>query len=84
MLTDTDGNDWGKYHFGSITKDEITSAIQNPTWQYARRSMKGKSMNEKYHICGDFLKLRGIASDRVAVTNYVNALKRAGLVYERV
>lgn len=82
-LTDIDGNDWGSLHDGLITRDDITYAIRNASWQYVRKAMKGKSISEKFRICKDFTKLRGIRMDRVAVTNYINALKRAGLVFER-
>jgi hypothetical protein len=83
-LTDADGNDWSKLHSGRITWYEIIRAIEDPTWQYARVSMKGKSMTTKWNLCRDYLKVKGPEDElaKIAVTNYVNALKRAGLVYE--
>ncbi|HPS39827.1 MAG TPA: hypothetical protein PL124_10475 [Candidatus Cloacimonadota bacterium] len=84
-LTDVDGNDWGKLHSGKLSWDQIEEAIQDPTWQYARKTMKGKPMTSKWRLCQDYLKIKSNgALAKVAVTNYVNALKRAGLVFERV
>ena len=83
-LTDADGNDWSKLHDGVLRKECIQEAIEDPTWQYARVSMKGKSMTTKWNLCRDYLKVKGPEDElaKIAVTNYVNALKRAGLVYE--
>lgn len=84
-LTDHNDLEWWRLHWGTLRKDWITEAIQDPTWQYTRKAMKGKSMQEKYNLCKDYLKVKGYNDfAKVAVTNYINALKRAGLVFERM
>lgn len=83
-LTDHNDIEWGTLHWGPLKKDWIKEAIQDPTWQYTRKAMKGKSMKEKFNLCRDYLKVMAYNDfAKVAVTNYVNALKRAGLVFER-
>jgi hypothetical protein len=83
-LVDGEGNDWGALHFGALSKLEIDIAICDPTWQQVRASIKGRSMGAKHRACLDYLKFKeNTALAQIAVTNYTNALKRAGLVYER-
>lgn len=83
-LTDVDGNNWSALFDGPLTRLEIDLAIADPTWQEVRADMKGRSMSAKYRACKDYLKFKqNTQLAKIAVTNYINALKRAGLVYEK-
>jgi hypothetical protein len=84
-LTDAEGNDWSVLHCGILRRDCIKEAIKDPTWQYTRNVMKGLPITNKWNLCRDYLKImHNSQMARIAVTNYVNALMRAGLVFERI
>ena len=73
--------DWLNLHAGHISSDEIKAAIKIKGWQIFRKSLKGKSLEEKYTLLealhNRYPKNRLV---QVAITNYINALKRAGLI----
>lgn len=75
--------DWSKLYFGKLDKQQTLKAVQNEEWQKVRRSMKGKSLEEKYSILSNYL-LENEANDmmnvHIRITNYVTALSRGGLI----
>lgn len=73
--------DWSKLHIGHISSDEIKTAVKLEGWQLFRAQLKGKPLEEKYTM------LESLSNHyphnrlvQVAITNYINALKRAGLI----
>ena len=73
--------DWNKIHFGKLNKQDILKYVQNETWQKVRRSMKGTSLDIKYTTLQHWLVTNNYSNEsKIQVTNYVNALKRGGLL----
>jgi len=84
--------DWQKLIFGSFSREEIRDAVQNGDWQMLRMSLMGTSMLTKYKALLEYLAIDDWTDvpdavreyrakvRRVQVTNYVNALKRGGLI----
>lgn len=73
--------DWSKLHVGHISKDEIKAAINLEGWQSFRHQMKGKTLEEKYEMLSSLSsRFPNHRLVQVAITNYINALKRAGLI----
>lgn len=76
--------DWGKLHVGKITQAEILRYCVNEEgsdWQKLRASLKGKSLEEKYVQLAKWLRAhKNSRAAQVQVTNYINALKRGGLI----
>ena len=73
--------EWNKIHCGKISKKEITEYIIDISWQSLRLHLKGKTLEYKYMALEDWLKYNeNSRACQVQVTNYINALKRGGLV----
>ena len=73
--------DWNKLHFGKLNKQDILQYVQNPMWQKVRLSMKGTSLNTKYITLQHWLVTNNYSKEsKIQVTNYVNVLKRGGLL----
>lgn len=73
---------WKKIHFGKISNDDIMKHIKDPKWQELREDLKGKTLEEKYKMLHKWLlSHKNSHSAQVQVTNYINALARAGLVH---
>lgn len=73
--------DWDKIHCGSITRKEIADSVPEPEWQLLRVRLKGTSLEVKYELLRDWLEINNNSrTAQVQVTNYINALKRGGLV----
>ena len=73
--------DWVKLTFGKYRILRIQSAVRDADWQYWRLKMKGKSLKEKYDMLVEHLKKENYSENaKIQVTNYVNALRRAGMV----
>lgn len=72
---------WKALHAGKITKAEIMEAIPDRLWQDLRISMLGASLSVKYSYLENWLKIHQHSRRaQVQVTNYINALKRGGLI----
>lgn len=72
---------WLAIHSGLITRSEITKYVTNPEWQKVRVSMLGASVDEKYETLKKWLHdNHNSRSAQVQVTNYINALKRGGVI----
>ena len=72
---------WEALHCGNITTKEIKQWVGDKDWQEVRLRMKGSSLYYKWTqlylwlVRNEFN--RGAC---VQVTNYINALKRAGMI----
>ena len=68
-------------------RDETLDAIKDEDWQVLRNSLKGQSLELKYAALGHWIKVSTNAVQlnrrKLQVGNYVNALRRAGLVPRR-
>jgi hypothetical protein len=72
---------WEKLTFGKYDRETIDKAVANKWWQIARRSMLGKSLKVKYKTLTEWLEVHSYSLEsKIQVTNYVNALRRGGLV----
>ena len=72
---------WSLLHFGPSTRREIDESTQFPEWQKLRESLGGETLVKRYYSLKSYLE--AYDSDRVSqvqVTNYVNALRRGGLI----
>ena len=73
--------DWNSLHFGKITRDEIIRYCQGEEWQKLRRMLLNTSLEEKFRKLKEWLaQHENSRAAQVQVTNYVNALKRGGLI----
>jgi hypothetical protein len=72
---------WSKLIFGQYSPEQIDKAVKDEKWQEVRRSMKGVSLIEKYNTLERWLRKNSHSEkSKIQVTNYVNALKRGGLI----
>ena len=72
--------DWQKLDFGHITRDEIWWAVKDGEWQQLRKSLKGLPLAKKFNKLQCFLEEHNNRRTQICITNYVNALRRAGMV----
>lgn len=73
--------DWSKLHFGKLKREDISRCVADSDWQEVRASMHYKSLRERYDILTKWLNDQDKSfCAKVQVTNYVNALKRGGMV----
>jgi len=73
--------DWKKLTFGKYKILRIQSAVRDAAWQLLRMNMKGKPLQDKYNMLVEHLEKENYSENaRIQVTNYVNALRRAGMV----
>lgn len=73
--------DWSSLHCGKITTNEILQYCTGEDWQKLRRELKGTTLEEKFHLLRDWLISHNHSrTAQVQVTNYINALKRAGMI----
>jgi hypothetical protein len=64
-----------------LTREEIQKSIKDPKWQVIRVSMKGKTLKEKYDILERWYKASiNKEASEIQIINYINALKRGGLI----
>ena len=72
---------WNSLHCGKITTNEILQYCIGEDWQKLRRELKGTTLEEKYRCLRDWLESHNHSrAAQVQVTNYINALRRAGLI----
>jgi hypothetical protein len=62
-----------------LKKEEINKAIRDKNWQAIRISLLGTSLEEKYERLSSLWD-KGDRTTKVQIANYVNALKRGGLI----
>ena len=72
---------WNSLIFGSYSHSQVKWAINDYTWQRLRVHLLGMSSRYKYTHLVRYIE-EGVNQEqrRVQVTNYVNALKRGGLI----
>lgn len=67
--------------FGKYNIKEIKKATSDTKWQRMRVSLKGQPLQVRYRMLSDWLvKNKNSRKSRIQVTNYINALKRAGMI----
>lgn len=47
--------DWHKLYFGKVTSKEVQEAIHDDLWQMLRKSMKGKTLKQKYDALTNYV-----------------------------
>lgn len=81
MSSNSSGLNWEKLTFGKYSMGVILAAVKDKEWQSLRESLKGKSLEEKYASLEAYLKKYPKSElVKIRITNYVNALRRGGLV----
>jgi len=72
---------WSTLNFGPLTHDEITLYVKDTEWQKLRERIIGIPLTAKYYELERWLKRsHHNRASQVQVTNYMNALKRGGLI----
>ena len=72
---------WSELVFGTYSPQQIQWAVKRDNWQSLRITMLKEPLERKYEILLEWLKVnKHSLVSRVQVTNYVNALKRGGLI----
>ena len=72
---------WNSLTYGHYTRREIQSAVKDERWQLYRKMMKGAPLGVKFIMLCEWIDSKnGSNTAKIQVTNYVNALRRAGLV----
>jgi len=72
---------WNRLIFGKLKMDEILEAVDNDEWQELRKSLKGESLSLRYRELEKYLEQHKYSKRaKIRVTNYVNALKRGGMI----
>ena len=72
---------WSSLHFGLLTQDEITLYVKDVEWQKLRSALVGIPLEAKHYELKRWLKRNdNNRASQVQVTNYINALKRGGLI----
>lgn len=67
--------------FGQFNKYLILESVNNYEWQVFRISLKGLDTKEKIQRLRIWLVINRFSrKSKVQVTNYINALKRGGLI----
>ena len=76
--------DWGKLTFGSYSRVEIANAVADKSWQIVRRGLKGQHIAAKYVLLTYWYDTsHDKEKAKIQITNYVNALRRAGMVKKK-
>ena len=47
--------DWHKLYFGKITAEEVRESVCDDLWQLLRKSMKGKTLEQKYEALTNYV-----------------------------
>jgi hypothetical protein len=68
-----------------LTQSQITRAVSHPGWQALRTSLHGTSLEYRYNqLCWWIVECEPNSQEeqerRVQVANYINALKRGGMI----
>ena len=75
---------WDSLDFGNFNKNEIARAVSDAKWQRLRKMMKGESLTKKFNMLKSHLRSENNSRKaKIQVTNYVNALRRAGQIPPR-
>ena len=71
---------WNKFIYGSYSIKRVLEAVQDPDWQNLRMMMWGTSLETKYQMLEKYAQNNLTEEKKIQITNYVNALKRGGLL----
>lgn len=72
---------WSRLIVGSLSREEILEAVRDPQWQDLRMSLQYTKLTYRYERLESWLiEHPGSRRHRVQVANYVNALKRGGVI----
>lgn len=72
---------WNDLVFGSFTAQQIHEAVKDPEWQEFRVNLLGTTMNYRRVQLHKWMCEHSHSHEaQIQVTNYVNALKRGGLI----
>jgi len=75
---------WASLDFGVFSPSEIKWAVNDDRWQRLRKMLKGKPLTEKFKMLKSHLRSENNSRKaKIQVTNYVNALRRAGQIPPR-
>jgi hypothetical protein len=73
--------DWDTLVLGSYNQEQIQKAVADSSWQDFRQYLWDLSLYNKYAALQTWLEDQGYSEkSKVQVTNFVNALKRGGLI----
>lgn len=76
--------DWEGLTFGSYSREQIDACVDDPDWQRLRLKLRGTALEVKFVKLTDYMRAQNYSfAAKVRVTNYVNALRRGGLVRRR-
>lgn len=72
---------WESLRFGVYGLKTVLAAVREPEWQSVRVSMLGTSLETKHATLVAYLAASQHSEHaKICVTNYVNALRRGGLL----
>ena len=72
---------WKELHMGQLSTQEIMTCVNDEQWQLFRQSLRGQTLDEKFIRLKYWMRAhQGEYPAKVQVTNYINALSRAGLI----
>ena len=72
---------WSTLDYSPLTRTEISEAVLEPEWQDLRRRMLLTRLIVRYAALQQWLEMHEYSrASQVQVTNYVNALKRGGII----
>lgn len=67
--------------FGKYSSGQILEAVNDQEWQKLRKKLKGLGTKDKIKELRRYRQERGDSEKiKIQITNYVNALKRGGLI----
>ena len=73
--------DWMRLTFDKYPISVVLEAVKDSEWQELREYLKGKSLSARFMLLSTYLSSQKYSdASKVRVTNYVNALRRAGMV----
>jgi len=80
-LTLRDATQWSCFIFGIFDISTVRHHVEDPKWQKVRLSMLNTTLEVKYDTLYNYLLTEQMSEhSKICVTNYVNALKRGGLI----
>lgn len=75
--------DWNRLVFGSYSHAEVKLAVSDTYWQLLRYTLLDEDLETKYRMLARFVDSPSptpVELRKIAVTNYVHALARGGLI----
>ena len=70
-----------RFAMRGLSKEEILWAVQDENWQVFRATLHGVTLEERLALLEEYLNEDRTSKARhVQVVNYINALKRGGMI----